>query len=62
MPHLWCVDAVQSHTELGAIVCNESHRIPIGYLLDESFDGTDVSLGGRGKDADKQWDKKEGDT
>jgi hypothetical protein len=43
----------------GAIVCNESHRIPIGYLLDDSFDGTDVSLGSRGKDTDKKRDKKE---
>ena len=43
------------------ILCNESHRIPIGYLLDESFDGMDVSMGGRGKDEDKRGDRKEGD-
>jgi hypothetical protein len=43
MPLLWRVDAMQAHTELGAIPCDESHCIPIGYLLDESLDGADAA-------------------
>jgi hypothetical protein len=59
IPYLWRINAVQAHTELGAIVCNECHRIPIGDLLDESLDGANVCMGSRDIDKDKQEDKKE---
>ena len=60
MPHLWGIDAIQTHTEPGAIMCDEVNRIPIGDLLDESLDGANVCMGRLGKDKDKKEDKKEG--
>ena len=61
MPYLRRIDTVQAHTEFGAIPCDESHRIPIGYLLDESFDGAVIRAGGKSKCGEENKDEKDGD-
>jgi hypothetical protein len=60
MPYLWCIDAAQAHTELGAVTHFKRQRIAVGNLIDKAFDGSDVCIGDRGKDEDKEGEKKEG--
>ena len=61
MPHFWCVDAVQANTEFSAIPCDESQRIPIGYIPDESFDSAIICGGGNNKCREENKDEKDGD-